>query len=96
MDQKRTRNEQVNNTDVVCLFFGIALLGVYAVSYIPGVQIASPIRDLLGVAGVLFCFFYVSTNFLKFFSLNKIPFRLIILIAVIIALLYLFVQYLFN
>jgi len=94
--KKRTRREQVNNSDVICLFLGIALLSIYAASYIPGVQIVSPVRELLAVSGVLFCFFYVSTNFLKFLFQYKIPFRLIILIAVIITLLFLVVRFLLN
>lgn len=94
--KKRTKKEQVNNTDVVCLFLGIALLGIYLVSFVPGIYIISPVRELLGIGGVLFCFFYVSTNFLKFLYQYKIPFRLIILIAVIIALLYLVVRFLLS
>ena len=92
----KIRTYHPEKTDVVCLFMGLFLICVYLFSVMLNSGVPSPVREYLGLGGVLFFLFFISTNLFKMLALIKIPVRLVVFIGLIILLVILFVKFIFE
>jgi len=92
----KIQNYRPEKSDIVCLFMGVFLIGVYFISVMLNSGVPSPAREYLGLGGVLFFLFFIATNMLKLFIGVKIPVRLVVFIGLIILLIILYVMHIFD
>ncbi|GEM_PF-3097764 len=94
--KRKTRSPHPDKSDVVLLFLGLFLIGVYLYSVLLNSGVPSPTREYLGMGGVLFFLFFISSGLFKLLAQIRIPVRLVVFIGLIILLVILFVKFIFE